>query len=262
VGDWKGKGRGKEEDAYLRLLTLHPLHLLKRLEQRPSPLLQPRRNTLILLLVKRIARLPLLGRIHLHLHETLPDDGRAEHDADELVHLRRDLRVEADELEISAPMPAFAHHAFGDAVERGQFQTVVFTQGFFLQVSEALFEGGEVTGEDVGLVDFVAEHDQFFLGGEFEHAAHVCGGEVGAGGVAGVYDHDRAHVCAFCFRFLVCVADGRHIRAPGLAFVEVVGHAACVEHGESGGVEGILRYRHQDPRLGLRADDVHERVDA
>ena len=116
--------------------------------------------------------------------------------------------------------------------------------------------------EDVGLVDFIAQHHQLLLGGECEHASHVLGGEVGAGGIARVYDHDRTHVCAFCFCLLVGLADGRHVCAPCFAFVEVVGHAARVEHGECGGVERILRYGHQDSCLGLRTDDVHERVHA
>ena len=58
------------------------------------------------------------------------------------------------------------------------------------------------------------------------------------------------------------VPDGVDVRAPGFAFFQVVGYAARVEDGESGGVEGILRDGDQDAGFGTRADDVQHCVDA
>ena len=138
-------------------------------------------------------------------------------------------------------MPAFAHHAFGNAVQGREFHVVEFAGVLLLQVAEALFERGEFADEDVGLVDLVREHDEFFLRRELDHAADVVGGEAGAGRVARVDDDDGAHVRAFVLGLLVSGFDGGEVGAPGFAFVEVVGDAAGVEHGERGGVEGILR---------------------
>jgi len=65
-----------------------------------------------------------------------------------------------------------------------------------------------VADEDVGLVDLVPKDDEFIFGGEFKHGADVVGGETRAGGVAGIDDHDGAHVCAFGLGFLVRRFDG------------------------------------------------------
>ncbi len=259
--DWQ-VGWGKWISTNLRFLTNDPLHLLERLEQRRRALVEPLCRAIVLLLVQRIALIALARRIDLHLHQALSHDRRAEHDAHKLVHLRLDLLVEAHELKVSTPVPALAHHALRYAVQGREFDVVEFPRLLFLEVAEAPFERGELADEDVGLVDLVREHDELLLRRELEDAADVVGGQAGARGVAGVDDDDGAHIRAFLLRLLIRGFDGGEVRPPCFALIEVVWHAAGVEHGERGGVEGVLRYRDQDSRLRFRADDVHEGVDA
>ena len=168
--------RQKKSKAYLRFLTNDPLHLLKRLKERRRTLLQPLRYTIKLLPVQRITRIALLWRIDLHLHQTLAHDRRTQHDGDELINLGLDLLVETNELEVSTAVPAFAHHAFRDAVQGREFHVVEFARLLLLQVAEALFERGEFADEDVGLVYLVREHDQLFFRRKFDHATDVLRG--------------------------------------------------------------------------------------
>ena len=113
--------RGVGGDEYLRFLALHPFHLLEGFEERAGSLFQSCRYALIFFFIEWITRIALFWRIDLHFYKTLPDDGRAQHDAHELVYLRRDLGVETNEFEIATSMAAFADHAFGNTVERGEF---------------------------------------------------------------------------------------------------------------------------------------------
>ena len=161
--------------AYPRILALDALHLLEGLIQRRGALMQALENPVPLLLVQRITRITLLGRVDHHFDKTLADDRRAQHDADELVDLGDDLLVEADELEVATAVPALAHHALGDAVQGDDLDVVEFLGRRFLQVAQAFFEGDEGALEDVGLVDFVGDDDEFFLGRELEHALDVRG---------------------------------------------------------------------------------------
>jgi hypothetical protein len=253
---------GEEVHGPLRLAALHALHLLERLVQGVRARLEPREDAVVLLPVQRVARLALLGWVHHHLDDALPNHRRAELDADELVDLSGDLRVEADELEVAAAVAAFAHHAFGDGVQRGELDVVVLAGRLLLQVAEGFFEGDELADEDVGLVDFVGDDDELVLGGELEHALDVLGGERGAGGVARVDDADGLDVGALGHGLVVALLDGGHAGAPVGGLVEEVGYAAGVEDGEGGGVERVLGDGHHDACLGLCADDVQQRVDA
>ncbi len=117
---WEERPRDYEEKGtYLRLLTFHTLQRAKDFVQRRRALLQTPLDALILLPVQLITLIPLLGRINLHLDETLSDHRRAEHDTDEFVNLRRDLLVEAHKLKVPTAVPAFADHTLGNAVEGG-----------------------------------------------------------------------------------------------------------------------------------------------
>lgn len=161
------------DKTYSRRLTLYPLHLLENLKERIRPLLQPVENPIILLAIKLITLLTLLGRVNHELHNALTDNRGTELNANELVHLIRNLLIESTKLKVPATMSAFANHALGYTVQRSEFDVVVFARGLFLQVPECFFEGDEFSEEDVGLVDFVGHDDEFLLRGEFQNGFDV-----------------------------------------------------------------------------------------
>lgn len=213
-------------------------------------------DAVVLFLVERVAGVAGDRGVHHELDEALADDGRAQHDGDELVDVGLDLRVEAHELKVAAAVAALADHALGDGVQGGELDLVVLAGVLLLQLAQDTLEAVELADEDVGLVDLVG-HDHQVLGvGEVDDGADVLLGEGGAGGVAGVDDDDAAHVDALLLGLLVGGADGVEVGAPGLGLVEVVGDARGVEDREGGGVEGVLRNGHQDTRVWRGADGV------
>lgn len=248
--------------AYLRISTLHALHLLERLVQRRRARLQPREDAVSLRLVELEARLPLLGWVDHHLHQALADDRRAQRDADELVDLLDDLRGEADELEIAAAVPALAHDALADGVQADELDVVIRPRLRLLHVAQHGLEAVELADEDVGLVDLVGEDDEVILGGEGDDRLNVVVGEGGAGGVAGVNDGDGAHVGFFFLGLAQGRLDAADVRGPMVLLVEIVGDAFGVEEGEGGGVERVLWDWNEDSGVGAGADDVEEGVNS
>lgn len=99
------------------LRALNALHLGKGLVQGGGALAETLVDPGVLLVVQLVRGLTLLGRVDHELDEALADDGRTEHDGDELVDVGLDLGVEANKLEVAAAVTALANHALGDAVE-------------------------------------------------------------------------------------------------------------------------------------------------
>lgn len=154
-------------------------------------------NAGVFFIVKLETRLALFGRVDHHFQQTLSDNRRAEHDADELVDLGCDLRVESNELEVAAAVATFADHALRNTVERSQFYIVIFSRRFFLQLTEALLEGCELADEDIRLVDFVCHYHELFLCSQVENVLDIIRAQGGAGGVTRVDDHNCTNFSTF-----------------------------------------------------------------
>jgi hypothetical protein len=174
------------------------------------------------------------------------------------------LGVEADHLVVTATVTALADHTLGDTVHRRELDIVELALAVLragLQVAETLLEAVEFTLEDVGLVDFVGEHDKVLLGRKLDDRLDGLGLEGGAGRVTRVDDSDGADVDAFLLGLVESLTDAGHVGAPSILLVQVVGNALGVEQAESGGVERVLRDRDEDTGVGRGADDSQEGVD-
>lgn len=258
-----GQGDGGEEvHGALGLAALDALHLRKGLVEGVCALAEAVGDAVVLLVVQLERGVAGPGRVDHELDQALADDGGAQHDGDELVDGGLDLGVEADQLKVAAAVAALAHHALGDAVQRGQLDVVVLARVLLLHLAQDALEAVELADEDVGLVHLVGHDDELLLAGKVDHGAHVGLGQGGAGGVARVDDDDAADVDALGLGLFMRGADGLEVGAPGLVLVEVVGDAGGVEDGEGGGVERVLRDGDEDARLGGLGEDVKQGVDA
>jgi hypothetical protein len=99
-----------ERFVYLRLLDLDALHALEGVIQGVSALAETLRDTSVFLLIKLIAGLPLDRRVDHALEQALCDDRRAQANADKLVDLLLDQRIEANELEVTTAVAALTDH--------------------------------------------------------------------------------------------------------------------------------------------------------
>lgn len=225
-------------------------------------LLQTVEDAVVLLLVEFVRGLTLARGVDHEFDEALADDGGAEHDRDELVDLGLNLGVETAELEVAATVTALTDHALGNTVEGSELETVVGTvRVLLLKLPENALEAVELALEDVGLVDLIGHHDEVLLVGEVEDGADVVLRERRAGGVARVDDDNGTDIGAVGLGLFVGTADRLEVGAPVLGLIEVVGNACCVEDGEGGGVERVLRDRDEDAGVGSGANDVKQGVD-
>jgi len=159
---------------------------------------------------------------------------------------------------------ALADHTLGNTVHGCELDVVKLALAVLragLQVTETLLEAVEFTLEDVGLVDFVGEHDKVLLGCKLDDRLDGLGLEGSTSGVTGVDDGDGADVDTFLLSLAESLADAGHIGTPSILFVQVVGNALGVEQAEGGGVERVLRDRDQNTSVGRGADDSQEGVD-
>jgi hypothetical protein len=89
----------------------------------------------------------------------LSDDRRTQHDADELVNLRCNLRVKTNKLKVTATMSALANHAFAHTVQRDQLDVIILARLFLLQFTQRFLERSEFANKDIRLVDFISDDD-------------------------------------------------------------------------------------------------------
>jgi hypothetical protein len=250
-----------ERFVYLRLLDLDALHALEGVIQGVSALAETLRDTSVFLLIKLIAGLPLDRRVDHALEQALCDDRRAQANADKLVDLLLDQRIEANELEVTTAVAALTDHTLGDTVQRDQLDVVVLTGLLLLQLAQALLEGDELALEDVGLVDLVGNNDQTLLSGDIKDLLDVVGAQGGSGRVTRVDDDNGTHVDRGGLGLLDRLEDRIDVGSPGLLLFEEIRHAAGVQQGEGCGIERVLRDRDQNTGAFVVTDDAQESAD-
>ena len=252
------KGRGGV--TYLRLLTFNTFHLAESIIQSKGTLVQTFPDGVVLLVVQLIAGFTLLGRVHHHFEQTLSNNWRTEHDTDELVDLGSDQGVKANQLKVSTTLTALANHTLRHTVEGGQFDIVVLSRGFLLELSETLLERGELAHEDIGLVDLIGNDHELLLRSKIEDVLDILWAQRGTRWVAWVDDDNGTDINTIGLGLRQRLADGADISTPGLLFLQVVRHALRIQQRQSGRVEGVLRNGDEDTSVRTIADHIKKRV--
>ena len=253
------KGRGGV--TYLRLLTFNTFHLAESVIQSKGTLVKSFPDRVVLLVVQVKAGLTLLGRVHHHFEQTLPDNRGTEHDTDELVDLGSDQGVKANQLKVTTTLTTLANHALRHTVEGGQFDIVVLATNLLLELAETLLERGELAHEDVGLVDLIGNDHELLLCSEIEDVLDILWAQRGTRWVAWVDDDDGTDINTRGLGLGQRLTDGVDISTPGLLFLQVVRHALRIQQRQSGRVERVLRDGNEDTGVRTVANHIEKCVD-
>lgn len=221
---------------YLWITTFNALHLLECFVKRGCSLLETGVNSVVLLLVERIAGVAFFWRIDHQLNQALPDNRRAETNGDEFIDLVHNPLVEPHQFEIASSMTTLAHHSLTYTMQTGQFNVLVLLWILLLHLSQNALKAVEFANKDVSLVDLVRKYDKFFGSCEANDCSDVLFGERSASWIARINDCESTSVDTFGFGFRERRLQGAYICSPVLRLIQKIWYAVGVENCESCGI--------------------------
>eukprot|EP00754_Rhynchopus_humris_P016146 Rhum_TRINITY_DN14497_c10_g1::Rhum_TRINITY_DN14497_c10_g1_i3::g.93134::m.93134 len=239
------------------LVRLDSLHLVDPRVQHLRPRLQAVEKPVVLRVPRRVRRVALDRRVHHQVDHDLPVHVRAQRDRRHLhQRLHRHLR-EVAHLHVPAAAPALPDDALRHGVERDERQRRELTGHDALERHER-----PLCAVDVLLVHLVGQHHEAVLLSELAHFADLVPRQHVARGVAGVDDRHRLHLHAAVTRLLHRRPHRLHVQRPLAVLRQVVRHGGPALHGDSRGVQGVLRDGQHHAAVRRRDQHAEDQLDA